>query len=255
MAYTYLEAVNEILGDSNEVELTSSNFSTAVGIHKVAKNYINKAYMEIVGKEVQWPFLAATESNTFEPYSGNVNLETVAGTRWYLLKTGSTDITTDYGKVDWESFYLTTEGATGATTPYEHDNLIYTPYDEWAEHLRERENKDAGEDQTYGQPDRVIPSKDGRYFGLSAIPDGVYDIYFTAWLRATKLSAYTDTIIIPDEYVPVLLNRANYFLLKWKKDYQEATLANRDYDKGIREMYRALIGNPNNYMRDDRINC
>lgn len=253
MAYTYLELTNEILSDSNEVELTSANFATAVGVQAKAKRYINKAYLEIVGKEVEWPFLATAASNTNEPYSGNVVLDSVAGQRWYLLKTGATDIRTDFGKVDWESFYLTTEGVIGATTPYEHRNLEFIPYDEWAEHLRESENADAGEGQTYGTPRFVTESIDGRYFGLSPIPKEVYKIYFSAWDRATKLSAYDDEILIPDEYVPVLLNRANYYLLHWKKDFQEAAMINQDYKNGLREMHRALLGNPNLVMRDDRI--
>jgi hypothetical protein len=253
MAYTNLEAVNEILVDSNEVPLSAVNFSNAVGVQKAARNYINKAYLEIVGKDVEWPFLAAAASNTSDPFSGNVNFETVAGTRWYQLKSDSTTVAADYSKVDWESFYLTTNGVDGETSPYVNQNLPYTDYNVWARYLREHENNDATSEQTYGQPNRVTHSIDGRFVGLSPIPKQAYKVYFSAWLRPTRLTTASQVILIPDEYIPVLLNRANYYLLHWKKDFQEADRVNIIFQSGIRQMERALIGNPNTIMRDDRI--
>lgn len=253
MAHTYLQVVNEILVDSNEVQLTDASFANAVGIQLAAKNYINRAYLEICGQEVEWPFLAAADSNTNEPYAGNVSVDTVLGTRWYKLKTGSTSVSSDYGKVDWDSFYLTTEGVAGETAPYEQVNLSYIPFDEWKQRYSEQENTDSSETQDYGIPKRVIHSLDGRFFGLSPIPDKVYKVYFTAWVKATKLSASTDTVLIPDEYVPVLVNRANYYLQMFKKDYQEATLSDRAYRVGLSQMRRALMGRQSDYMRDDRV--
>jgi hypothetical protein len=253
MSTTFMTAVNELLQESNEVPLTSGDFSSAVGIQASAKSYINRAYLEICGKEVRWPFLSASSSNTNEPYSGNVKLETVVGQRWYLAKVGSISMTTDYSKIDWDSLYVTTEGVAGATTPYEHENLKWTDYDQWTYHLRESENEDASEAQDYGKPKRVIQSPDTRYIGLSPIPDKVYNMYFTAWVRPTKLALFSDELLIPDEYIPVLQNGANYYLLKWKKDFDEANLTKRDYDQGLRQMYRALLSNSVSTMRDDRI--
>ena len=253
MATTYLEAVNSILQGSNEVELTSTNFATAVGIQKYVKDVINRSYLEICAQEKEWPFLAAAESNAFDPNAGNTTVETVSGTRWYLLKVGSTDIGTDFSKVDWESFYMTSDGATGQVTPFEYRNLEYTTFHHWRDRFRLWEDADAGTDgsQTFGIPDRVIESQDGRYFGLSPIPNGAYKVFFTAWVQPTKLSADTDTILIPDMYVPVLLQRARWYLLNFKKDISEADRAQTEYEKGIRMMRRHLIGNPSTYMRDD----
>ena len=252
MAYTYIQVVNEILADSNEVELTSANFSSAVGVQKIAKNAVNRAYLEICAKEVEWPFLRAGESNVNDPYDGTVSVETVVGTRWYLLKSGSTSINTDYAKIDWDSFYLTNEGVSDEVAPYEQTNLKFITYQDWVDKYRDGELRDASESEGYQEPSRVIKSKDGRYFGLSPIPDDEYKIYFTAWNRASKLSANDDTILVPDDYVHTLYSRGSY-LNKFKGDHTAAQMDNAAFEKQLREMRRALMGQQEAYMRDDRV--
>ena len=105
MATTYLQLTNELLRELNEVVLTSSNFSAAIGIQAHAKDCINRAYNDIVMAEPQWGFLATGESGATDPFYGNVYVETVAGTRWYELKSSSSSVTTDYGAIDWAVSY------------------------------------------------------------------------------------------------------------------------------------------------------
>ena len=136
MSTTYLQAVNSILLGSNEVELTSANFAAAVGIQAYVKDVINRAYLEICAKSEEWPFLASAASNINDPYAGNTSIETVAGTRWYLLKTAAASVAADFGKVDWNSFSMTTDGATGQVAPFEYENLTYIPFHQWQETAR-----------------------------------------------------------------------------------------------------------------------
>ena len=56
MAYNYLELVNQVNRRLNEVELTSSNFSTAVGFYAQAKDAINASLRDINQHEFNWPF-------------------------------------------------------------------------------------------------------------------------------------------------------------------------------------------------------
>ena len=93
MATTYLQLSNELLRESNEVVLTSANFSSAVGIQQHVKDCVNRAYHDIVSSEPRWSFLATGESGATDPFYGNVYVETVAGTRWYELKASSSAIT------------------------------------------------------------------------------------------------------------------------------------------------------------------
>ena len=168
---TYLGLTNELLREMNEVELAEGSFSSANGIQAHVKDAINRAYLDIVNEEPQWPFLASNLSGTTDPLYGNVSVETVAGTRWYLLKTGSSALTTDFGYIDWDNFYLTTVGVSGASAPYEARNLRFTTIEEWKDYFRVSENLDDADAQNYGIPKRVIKSPDNRKFGLSPIPD------------------------------------------------------------------------------------
>ena len=190
MATTYLELSNELLREMNEVELTSSSFASAVGIQQHVKDAINRAYLDIVNEEPQWPFLAAALSGETDPMYGNVYIETVAGQRWYLLKPASSSLTTDYGYVDWDNFYLTTVGVTGEAAPYTARNLRFTTTESWKDYRRIPENLDDADGQQYGVPDRVIKSPDNRKLGLSPIPDKVYRVWFYAYVLPTELSAF-----------------------------------------------------------------
>jgi len=134
MATTYLQLTNEILRESNEVVLTSSNFSSAIGIQQFAKDCVNRAYNDIVSSEPRWSFLATGESGETDPMYGNVYVETTAGTRWYELKSSSSSITTDYGAVDWKDFYLTTISVSGESAPYTSRNLSFMTLEEWKDH-------------------------------------------------------------------------------------------------------------------------
>ena len=188
MATTYLQLTNELLRELNEVVLTSSNFSAAIGIQAHAKDCVNRAYDDIVMAEPQWGFLATGESGATDPFYGNVYVETVAGTRWYELKAASSSVTTDYGAIDWDNFYLTTIGVSGESAPYTSQNLKFITSADWVRYKREAENADDSDSQNYGEPTHVIRSPDARKFGVSPIPDKVYRVWFFAWDAPIQIS-------------------------------------------------------------------
>ena len=88
MATTYMTLTNEVLRELNEVQLTSSNFSDAVGIQAFVKESINKSLNDIANEEPQLPFFSAGVSGGTDPFYGNVTVASVAGQRWYTLKAG-----------------------------------------------------------------------------------------------------------------------------------------------------------------------
>jgi len=253
MATTYLQLTNELLRESNEVILTSANFGSALGIQAHVKDCINRAYSDIVTAEPQWPFLATGESGATDPFYGNVYVETVAGTRWYELKAASSSITTDYGSVDWDDFYLTTIGVSGATTPYVSRNLAFTTLEEWKDHRRASENLDDADTQNWGEPKFVIRSPDSRKFGISPIPDKVYRVWFYAWDLPTALDAYGDAIVFPDVYSPVLIARARYYMHQFKDNNQASVFALDDYKQGLKRMRSHLMNPTPKVMSTDQI--
>ena len=250
---TYLNLTNELLRELNEVVLTSSNFGDAVGIQAHAQDCINRAYSDIVMAEPQWAFLATGESGATDPFYGNVYVETVAGTRWYELKASSSSITADYGSVDWDNFYLTTIGVSGASSPYTSQNLKFVTTEEWKDHLRESENIDDADSQTYGEPKFIIRSPDARKFGVSPIPDKVYRVWFFAWDLPTALDAHGDATVFPDVYSPVLMARARYHFHQFKDAPQQAAFALEDYKKGLKQMRSALMNPTPKDMSTDHI--
>ena len=253
MATTYLQATNELLREVNEIVLTSSNFANAIGIQQHAKDCINRAYNDIVTSEPRWSFLATGESGATDPFYGNVYLETVAGTRWYELKESSSSLTTDYGAVDWNDFYLTTIGVSGESTPYTSRNLRYVTLEDWKDFRREAENIDDTDSQNWGEPNVVFRSPDGRKFGLSPIPKKVYRVWFFAYDLPTALSAHGDTVVFPDVYVPVLIARARYYMHQFKENMQAAAFALDDYKKGLRQMKSNMLSPAPKYITDDRV--
>ena len=250
---TYLDLANELLREMNEVELTSSSFASAVGIQQHVKDSINRAYLDIVNEEPQWPFLAANLSGETDPMYGNVYVETVAGQRWYNLKPTSSSLTTDYGYIDWDNFYLTTVGVSGEAAPYTARNLRFTTTEAWKDYRRIPENLDDADTQQYGVPSRVVRSPDSRKFGLSPIPDQVYRIWYYAFDLPTQLDAYGDAIVFADTYKPVLLARARYFMHQFKENPQAAAFALEDYKRGLKLMKLHLMEPTPGYFKDDRM--
>ena len=207
MATTYLDLTNEVLRELNEVPLTAANFGNATGIQKFVKDTVNKSIFDIANQEPQLPFFSAGVSGSTDPFYGNVTVASVAGQRWYTLKADSSSITTDYASIDWDDFYVTTINVSGETAPYVSKGLKFLTLDDWKRYYRDSENEDDANSQNYGEPKFVIKSPDSRKFGLSPIPDKVYNIHFYAFVRPTALSAYDDTIVLPEQYSNIVTAR------------------------------------------------
>jgi len=255
MATSYLDLTNELLRELNEVPLTAGDFGQALGIQAYVKDCVNRAYFDIINEEPQWPFLSAPIPSlaNYDPMLGNVTLNTSAGQRFYHLKVFSSNIKEDYSSIDWNTFYLTTEGIAGETAPYVSKNLRYTTTEEWKDYFRTAENADNADQAVGGEPSRVIRSQDGRSFGLSPIPDKAYKVWFSAWVLPTKLTVATDLIAFPEMYTSVLLAKARYYIWQFKDNPQSAAFALDDYKKGLKSMRSNLIEPVPSYFKDDRV--
>ena len=251
MATTYLDLSNEVLRELNEVVLTSGSFASATGIQGFVKDAINKSLFDVANAEPQLPFFSAGVSGSTDPFYGNVTVATVAGQRWYTIKSDSSSITTDYSTVDWDDFYLTTINVSGETSPYVSKGLKFVTLADWRRYYRDNENADDADSQ-HAEPIRVVRSADNRKFGLSPIPDKVYNVHFYAYNRPTALSAHGDTIILPEQYSNVITARVRYYVWQFKESPQQAAFALDDYKKAMRNMKSNLLNPQPKYMTDDR---
>jgi len=252
MATTYLDLSNEVLRELNEVVLTSGSFASATGIQGFVKDAINKSLFDVANAEPQLPFFSAGVSGSTDPFYGNVTVATVAGQRWYTLKASSSSITSDYAAVDWDDFYITTINVSGESAPFTSTGLKYLTLTDWKRYYRDAENADDANTQSYGEPKYVYKSPDHRKFGLSPIPDKVYNVHFYAFEKPTALSAYDDTIPMPEQYSNVLTARTRYYVHQFKENIQQAAMALDDYRKALRHMKSNLINPQPKYMTDDR---
>ena len=252
MATTYLDITNEVLRELNEIPLTSANFASAVGLQQFVKDAVNKSIFDIANQEPQLPFFSAGLSGATDPFYGNVTVATTAGTRWYLLKSGSSNIANDYGSIDWDDFYITTINVSGESAPYVSKGLKFLSLADWKRHYRDSENADDADTQAYGEPKFVIKSPDSRKFGLSPIPDKVYNIHFYAFEKPTKLSAHDDTIVFPEQYSNVITSRVRYYVWQFKESPQQAAFALDDYKKALKYMKSNLMNPTPRAMTDDR---
>ena len=253
MATTYLNLTNEVLREINEIQLTSGTFAGAIGIQAFVKEAINRSLFDIANEEPQLPFFAAAASGGTDPFYGNVTVASVAGQRWYTLKSGSSSITTDYSSIDWDDFYLTTINVSGESAPFVSRSLHYLGLTDWRRHLRDSENADDADTQAYGEPRYVLRSPDHRKFGLSPIPDKVYNVHFYAYSTPTALSSHSDAMVLPDQYGPVITAKTRYYVHQFKENLQQAAFALDDYKKGMKYMKSNLINPQPKVMTDDRI--
>ena len=245
---TYLDLCNTILRELSEVELTSTTFTSALGIQKFVKDTINRAYFDICNAEDKWNFLSV--GDPLNDYYGNAVIETVAGTRWYDLQSAQT-LLNQYSFIDYDNIVLTEEGVSGKTAPFEVFKLQPLSLSNWQRLYGVQEAKDKSDTQSYGIPRRVIRGPANDKIGFSPIPDGVYKIYFYAYAQPTELTASTDTVVFPKQYTSVLLARARYYVHQFKDNMSQAQLSEVEFQKGLRTMREQLL-EPFPVVMDDR---
>ena len=245
---TYLDLCNTILRELNEVELTSTTFTSALGIQKFVKDTINRAYFDICNAEDKWNFLSV--GDPLNDYYGNAVIETVAGTRWYDLQSAQT-LLNQYSFIYYDNIVLTEEGVSGKTAPFEVFKLQPLSLSNWQRLYGVQEAKDKSDTQSYGIPRRVIRGPANDKIGFSPIPDGVYKIYFYAYAQPTELTASTDTVVFPKQYTSVLLARARYYVHQFKDNMSQAQLSEVEFQKGLRTMREQLL-EPFPVVMDDR---
>ena len=245
---TYLDLCNTILRELNEVELTSSTFTSALGIQKFVKDTINRAYFDICNAEDKWNFLSV--GDPINDYYGNAVIETAAGTRWYDLQSAQT-LLNQYSFIDYDNIVITEEGVSGKTAPFEIFKLQPLSLSNWQRLYGVQEAKDKSDTQSYGIPRRVIRAPANDKIGFSPIPDGVYKVYFYAYAQPTELTASTDTVVFPKQYTSVLLARARYYVHQFKDNMSQAQLSEVEFQKGLRTMREQLL-EPFPVVMDDR---
>jgi len=352
---TYLELVNDVLRELNEVELTSASFANSRGVQTAVKGFVNKSVNDLYNAEIEWPWLyvegsqvtyagqqeydfptafrkanfssfrlVPTQKITNPTFDDDIsNWITVSGSPSYTsdgngrlrlnasevtqsisvvknevhkisvrvldpsesgssltLKIGTTSggteilnttiAVTDYGNgTIYSTDYTPTSStiyiglvngdATNLDVDYVKTSLGETPeylrylsYDAFLQGLLATDG--VIDDSQYGKPTYVYRTPDTLKFGLSRIPDtDAYTVKYDYYKTHIDLSAYTDTLDLPDRFADTIVNRAKYYLYKLRNDVPMANIANAEYEEGVKRI-RVEVLNKQDYMKDTRVN-
>jgi hypothetical protein len=227
MAITFLDLTNTTLRRLNEVELTSSNFATVVGVHAQTKDAVNAAIRDIIDMHPEWPFM----------HSGYIQT-LVVGTQEYALQT-STD------KVDWDSFRIVRDDANEITASY----LKVIDYNQW---LQRRYEEDAQRNSdSHAKPFYIYRTQNDQ-FGVTPTPDKAYQVNYEYWITPTDLADHDDIAVIPDHFKNVIVDGAMYHTYMFRENFESAQNVFARFKIKTDQMRRKLIPHPD-AMRDTRV--
>lgn len=216
----YLQLINAVLREVNEVELTA--IASARGIQTSVSDFINKSQRDIINSEVEWPFTVAAGTIT-----------TTAGTAEYTKPATAKTI-------DFDSFTV----QESATTPEK--VLKFISFNEYLERLNEADTNPNASARALPQYVYFTPDEN---IGLSPVPDAsTYTVRYYYYATHTDMTAAADVPVIPERFHDVIVNRARYYTHMLRSDTQFSQLALRDYDAGLNRMRVELI-NRKDYMR------
>ena len=124
MAESFLTHTNRVIARLNEVQLTSSNFTSSRGIQTQCKNAVNEAIRYIYQKEFQYPFNHTTKTQTLTAgtikYSVPTDAKTVDYNTFRLVK--DSDLAVSGGRLrvldynDYVNAFITQEDEINTTT-------------------------------------------------------------------------------------------------------------------------------------------
>lgn len=227
MAYNYIGLTNEVNRRLNEVELTSSNFSTATGFYAHIKDAVNSAIRDINHTHYEWPFNHVLAEETL----------TVGGTRYVFPSDAST--------IDFDTFRI----KESATLSNDTVRLGVMTYDDYLQRFVDQEY--SADTSKQDVPTYVFhaPSLE---WGVVPAPDQAYAIAYEYYRIPVDLSSYTDVPSIPERFKQVILDGAMYHAYMFRSNEQAANIAKGKFEEGIKKM-RILLINKYMYMQSTAI--
>lgn len=227
MAYDYIGLTNEVNRRLNEVELTSSNFSNAIGFYAHIKDAVNASIRDINHTHYEWPFNHVLAEETL-----------TAGTTRYAFPT-------DASTIDFDSFRIKEDATLSNNTV----RLSVLTYDDYLQRFVDQE-------YSTDTSKREVPSyvfhAPSLEWGVVPAPDQAYEIAYEYYRIPVDLSSATDVPSIPERFKQVILDGAMYHAYMFRSNEQAANLAKTKFDEGIKKM-RILLINKYVYMQSTAI--
>ena len=227
MAYDYISLVNDINRRLNEVELTSSNFTTSTGYYSFAKDAVNAAIRHINQEEFEWPWNHVEETEVL-----------VAGEVRYSMPY-------DAKTVNMNTFRI----KRNSTLNVETVKLKNMTYEEYLDKHADSEYNSNTSNRSV--PTHVVrtPSRELIFYPA---PDKAYEVVYEYYALAYDLESATDVPNLPEQYRYVIVDGSMYYVYQFRGDTQAAQLSLNKFEQGIKQL-RSLHINRTDYLRDTRV--
>lgn len=227
MAYDFLGLVNDVNARLNEVQLTSSNFSSASGFYIHAKDAVNSSIRYINQSAFEWPFNHVEQDQTLT--AGQIRYDYPADTK----------------TVDMDSFRIKRNDSFGNETR----KLTLMSYEDYLDnHIDAEYNTSEG---VRTLPRYVFRTPD-RQYGVYPSPDKAYELVYEYYTLPTDLSAATDVPTIPNQFRHIIIDGAMFYAYLFRGNTQDSGLMFEKFETGIKDM-RSIYINRYEYVRDTRI--
>lgn len=209
--YNFLGLVNTVNNRLNEVELTESNFNSAIGWYAQAKEAVNAAIQHISNQEHQWPFYYVQE-----------DLPLVVGQVRYNFPANAQSIKTD-------SFRLING-----------DNIsqrsVYLSEADYEQVLKANTDMDMDSSViTQGRPTCMFRYPD-LTFGVHPAPNDTYTLRFEWYSLPPTLEEAIDVPVIPEQWRHVITNGAMMYAYLFRGDGESAAMMREIFDNNIKLM-------------------
>lgn len=227
MAYNYLGLVNDVNRRLNEVELTSSNFDTAIGFYSAAKDSVNSALRYINQSAYEWPFNHVEAEDTL-----------TAGDVRYALPS-------DVKTVDFDSFRIKRNNTLGNAT----QKLSQLSYEDYLDKYIDAEY--SSDTSIQGVPQFVFRTPSQQY-GIYPPPSAAFEVVYEYYRLPVDLLKYSDVPSMPEQFRSVIVDGAMHYAYFFRGNSQDASLHMQKFEDGIKNM-RSIYINRYEYLRDTRV--
>mgnify|MGYP000123581205 CR=1 FL=1 len=227
MAYNYIGLVNDVNRRLNEVELTSSNFTSAVGEYSAIKDAVNAAIRFINQHEYEWPFNHVEQEDVL-----------TAGTVRYAFPA-------DCKTIDFSSFRIKRNDTLGNATK----RLNIISYEEYLDKYVDIEYNTSTTARAL--PDYVFRTPNLE-FGFVSAPDKAYTVCYEYYRLPVDLISATDVPAIPEQFRNIIVNGAMHYAYMFRGETQESQVVQQRFMEEIKSM-RSLYVNRYDYVRSTAI--
>jgi hypothetical protein len=225
--YNFLGLVNDVNRRLNEVELSTSNFASAVGFYSAAKDSVNSAIRHLNQSAFEWPFNHVTQEETLIP----------GAIRYFYPR--------DVKTVDFDSFRI----KRNATFNNDTRKLTLISYEDYLDRYVDAEYSTDTSIRSIPQFVFRTPSQE---YGVYPAPKEAYEIVYEYYRLPVDMVYHQDTPALPEQFRHTIVDGAMYYAYTFRGNTQDATLHMQKFEESIKDM-RTLYINRYDYIRDTRI--